>query len=518
MKKFLCLLLSLTILFSFTGCNESEKQEGTNTAQTDFGSTGGLELPLDTENTKLTALVSNEGGVSVNDTLIAQKLREITGINLQIEAVPTTSVAEKSKVLIASKQIPDLMFEFGNYDQLNELGMQGAFAPVNKYLDIMPNFRTIFSENPQNKWVMEVYKAGDGNVYHIPSYDQNRDINTGVFMYRKDIFDKHGIKMWNSSEEFYQALKKLKEIYPDSVPFTMKSGIDGFFRLGIGWGIKCFQPYYDEENKIWAYSDTSDECKDMLDFIKKLYNEGLFEKEFATITQSAWTAKMTAPDKTFVTCDWIGRLEIFKAQTAETVPDYDLRFAKPMGPKGTYEQPQQIGYGNAVAAGKNEKLAMLLSDYLLSPAGAELMTLGIKDVTYTIGEDGMAQYLGFADGETVDITSLSEKHGLFISLLSKRFDRRSVYFNFSEREQEAQDFAKNPENLDPLDPQLALTAEEQEIINKYTTELQTAAKEFFMKYIVDESYGEKEWEEWKKKAVEYGSEEIVKVYNTAQKR
>jgi putative aldouronate transport system substrate-binding protein len=119
---------------------------------------------------------------------------------------------------------------------------------------------------------------------------------------KEESFSCSDIEIKRSGNTYtYETLQELKEIYPDSVPFTMKSGIDGFFRLGIGWGIKCFQPYYDEENKIWAYSDTSDECKDMLDFIKKLYNEELFEKEFATITQSAWTAKMTAPDKTFVT-------------------------------------------------------------------------------------------------------------------------------------------------------------------------------------------------------------------------
>ena len=69
-----------------------------------------------------------------------------------------------------------------------------------------------------------------------------------------------------------------------------------------------------------------------------------------------------------------------------------------------------------------------------------------------------------------------------------------------------------------LTPARLAVFDEQEIINKYTTKLQTAAKEFFMKYIVDEKYGDKEWEDWKKKAVEYGSDKIVEVYNKAQKR
>ena len=61
--------------------------------------------------------------------------------------------------------------------------------------------------------VNKAWRASDGKLYQIPSYGVNRDVNHGM-LYRKDIFDKHGIKMWNNPEEFYQVLKQLKELYP----------------------------------------------------------------------------------------------------------------------------------------------------------------------------------------------------------------------------------------------------------------------------------------------------------------
>ena len=42
-------------------------------------------------------------------------------------------------------------------------------------------------------------------------YLSNRVLNIFTFNMRKDIFDKHNIKMWENTEEFYETLKKLKK-------------------------------------------------------------------------------------------------------------------------------------------------------------------------------------------------------------------------------------------------------------------------------------------------------------------
>ena len=97
------------------------------------------------------------------------------------------------------------------------------------------------------------------------------------------------------------------------------------------------------------------------------------------------------------------------------------------------------------------------------------------------------------------------------------FDRRSAYFNFSEREQEAQDFAKDPAHLSPMDPVLQFTEDEKEVINKHTVDLQKAGKEFATKYVLNNG-GDKEWNEWLKKAEQLGAKKVVDVYNNAQKR
>ena len=73
--------------------------------------------------------------------------------------------------------------------------------------------------------------------------------------------------------------------------------------------------YYNEEDGKWKLSSTDEKFKEVLDFIKIMYDEKLIDPEFITATQAAWTSKITQNDKAFVTWDWIGRLEQFKEQT-----------------------------------------------------------------------------------------------------------------------------------------------------------------------------------------------------------
>ncbi len=513
MKKTLCLLLTVIMAVSLlAGCTGGESTANEVYDPTiKVGDTGGLKLPLTKEPMTITwQVVSSE--TNINDSWFMEKLRGITGVDVQLIIMQASTVNEKLQALIAGGNIPDIVSSSTDAQRI-DLAMQGAFAAVSDYVDKLPNFKKTFVDNKENNWIFDSYAAPDGKLYGYYGYDYNRDINH-AFMYRKDIFDKHGIKMWNSPEEFYQALKKLKELYPSSLPFVSKNSDTIFAKLAPEWGIKAHEPYFDENENIWKYSDTDPKYKEMLDYLKKLYNEGLMDPEFLTATQSAWTQRMTQKDKAFVTFDWIDRMTMFKEQTKDTVPEYDLRFANPIGPNQTYAEANQLCWARYVKNQdeKREEVAFKLLDFCLSPFGKELMTMGIEGETYTIDENGMAKYIGFE--KTPSMTDLIEKYGMFTEGMYLSFDRRSCYFNFAPQLKEAQDYMQKKENVDPMDPVLAYTSEETEKKNEYLASLQKAGKEFSVKYIL----GNASWDEWVIKAKSLGSEDLTKIYNEAQKR
>ena len=330
--------------------------------------------------------------------------------------------------------------------------------------------------------------------------------------------------MWDSPETFYEALKKLKSIYPNSIPMVSKTKELIFRQIGQSWGLGLESPgiYYNAEKNTWKYASTDPKYKEMLDFLKKLYDEKLLDPEFLTCTQAAWTSKMTQKETAFVTFDWIGRLEMFYEQAKATVPEYDLRYANPVGPlQKVITLPKTIS-GPAIKKSKNSLTAMKLEDYLLSQNGAELMTCGVEGVTFHWNEDKTrAQYIGVERNQYGDVAVMEEKYGLYVPSVYKRFDRRCGYFDFSEKEREAQELMQNKEGggFIPEPPELALTNEEQDILSQYDSKVRKAAEEFASKYILtNDQTGDAAWNNWLKQAEQLGVKSIEDANNSAQAR
>lgn len=525
MKKTICLLSMMLIVFTcFSGCGnpssnlpfEIASKEELSPEKIGYYST--LKLPIDKKGTEI-KITCDTMVTTNNESVVINELRRRTGVNLQIEAIPRSSFNEKMKIYLAAKdQMPDIFNGGITLDEVAEYGSQGAFVALSDHYEDLPNLKEIFfdkSDEYKTTGKIRNLLTGDGKLYVFPTYSVNRDVNHGM-LYRKDIFDKHGIKMWTNREEFLNALRQLKTLYPNSTPFVSKTGTVIFRDFSYNWGLNGFDMYYNEEDGKWKLSSTDEKFKEVLDFIKIMYDEKLIDPEFITATQAAWTSKITQNDKAFVTWDWIGRLEQFKEQTKDMLPEYDLRYAEPLNGK-VISLPLVSASGTAITNNKNSKIAMQLMDYILSESGARLITMGIEGVTYNMGSDGFAEYID-VDGSN-DINVLEDKYGLYISGLYKRFDRRCGYFNFSEREQEAQDIMLSKEDgFWPEDPVLSFTDEEKEIITEKFAKIKTAGEEFATKYILSDKTGDKAWSEWLKKAETLGTKELEAAYNSAQER
>ncbi|WP_424768466.1 extracellular solute-binding protein [Paenibacillus sp. sgz302251] len=483
---------------------------------TDYGDTGGLVLPLVDKPTTITWMVVSEN-TGLNEKLFAKEIEKRTGITINFQPYSAATYADKLKVTVASGKLPDI-FHGLTPAELKKIGQQNAVVAINEHADMLPNFKRMYME--ENDWVMKSFADGSGKLYTWPVANISRDVNHG-FLFRKDIFDKHGIKEWTNTDEFYQALKQLKEAYPDSYPYASKNKEFIFRDWAYGWGIggHSYPTYYDESAKAWKYASVQPEHKEMLDFMKKLYNEGLLDPEFITDTSDSWTAKMTN-DKSFVTWDWIGRLDLFYNQVQATNPEYNLRYGNPVGPTGNGVTLGKIvdGFSIAVANNDNKEAALKLLDYLTSPSGATLVTMGVEGETFTIGADGKAVYPELTDVPLVDISVLEERYGLWLQGMYVNSDPRSVYYNYTEKEQEAQDKRLAANNFEPIDPILAFTDEENAKIAEIHTSLLKSANEFNVKYILDKSYGEQQWLDWQKNAEKMGSSQLADIYNAAQQR
>ncbi|MBS4220215.1 extracellular solute-binding protein [Bacillus sp. FJAT-49711] len=492
--------------------SDNGSEEKANESTEDYGDTGGIKLPIVDKPVEITWMLVSEVN-NLKDKAIIKEIEKRTGIKLNIQEYSSGTYSEKLNTVVASGQLPDIWHGLP-VAKVNELGQKGAVVAINEYLDELPNYKKLYAE--ENDWVMKSFSDDKGNMYTWPIYGVNRDVNHG-FLYRKDIFDKHGIELWNNTEEFYQALKKLKEEYPDSAPYSSKTAEFIFRDWGFGWGITGAQypAYFDETDKTWKFQFTDQKHKDMLDFMKKLYNEGLLDKEFITDTEASWTTKMTT-GKSFVTFDWIGRLDMFYEQVKADNSEYDLRYGNPVGPENTIRSLDKIAnWGHTVTKNDKSEIALKLLDYLSSPSGAELIMVGIKDEIYKEDGDGKITYPDL-NLDVVGIKDLENQYGMWLEGMYLRADERSVYFNYTEKEQEAQDMMQG--KMQPIDPILKFNDKENDTIAKLQPNLLTAGIEFSTKYVMTKSYGDKEWDAWLEEAKRLKVDDFVQVYNDAQKR
>lgn len=488
-----------------------------NAAAANYGDTGGIKLPIvDTPTTLTWMLVSDNPNLA--DSMVVKEIEKRTGIKLDIQAYSSQTFKDKLKVVVASGKLPDI-FHGQTQAEINKMGGQGALTPINSYLNQLPNFKKLYVDTADNNWVMKSWSDEKNNMYSWPIYGLNRDVNHG-FLYRKDIFDKINIKEWTNTDEFYAALKQLKAAYPQSYPYASKTKENIFRDWAYGWGIggSGSPAYYDEKAKTWKLAFTSPEFKNMIDFMKKLYDEGLMDPEFVTDTDASWTAKMTTNNKSFVTFDWIGRLDAFANQVKSQIPEYNLRYGNPVGPTGNIRSlPKISNFGIVVPNGKNKEIALKLLDYLTSPSGSSLVTMGIEGQTFTL-TDGKPVYPELKDVANVDIKALESKYGMWLEGMYLRPDKRSVYYKFTEKEQEAQDKILKAKKFEAADPELKFTDEETKTLAELRVAIDKAANEFSTKYVMKKEFGEAQWTEWLQTAEKLGSKKFIDAYNAAQKR
>lgn len=538
-KRIVAFLLATVFLaMAFAGCGGSDtpattaakgttKAADATTAPVEdvakYGDTGGLKLPITTaKDCTVTWLTSASDTIEWNNTPFVDELKKRTGVDLVFQVIPGDVYTEKVNTALASRDLPNIMNLGVAY--ANTYGEQGAFLAYNKHLDLIPNFKAIIIDDPDNAWYMKSYATEDGNVYGWPIKDLQRRVNH-MYMYRKDIFDKHGLTVWDAgdSDGFYQTLKTLKEIYPDSVPMSSKMANNFWWYKQAGWGIYggVSGMTYSEDTGQWRYAKTTPEFKDMLDFFKKLHNEGLLDPEFITNTQNAWLAKMAAPETTFVSFDWISRLDLFVIQVKDELPDYELSPAPPFGPTGKHYQLSDLSYFGPVVSSTtaNNMEALQLLDYLFSPSGATLNTIGAEGDWFNFDSGGKPIYTDpeLVALDKIDINDLSAKYGIWNGNTYVRCDRRSLYHALTPKEQEANDIIVSKNLFVPKDPILTFKDAVLERNGEIMTNLDTKAFELAMNYVIDRKYGEAEWQNWLKEAKALGEDELVQNYNDSQK-
>ena len=357
-------------------------------------------------------------------------------------------------------------------------------------------------------------------MYSAPSYGTQRLTNLRTWLYRKDIFEKHGLKAPTNYDELYEVAKKLKELYPDSYPICFRDGIYKLEDITPAWKNDfSYLPYYDYDKGEWKMGAQDPVMKDMIEYFIKLASEGLVSPNFLTIDTKSWEELMST-DRGFITHDYITRIDFFNTAVRGENPEYTLGLMAPPVPNvptGVAKIAKtnlDFGGWTIFNTGKEKNIenALKLVDWMYTPEAIELLSWGKEGETYSVNAEGKKEFILEGDER------VSTKYGLTTYGLFQVIDEGAYESTYTQENVDAaievQQYMEEQSNPTLW---LALNPEEETRAAAILDDLRAYCEEALSKFMLSQQ-PMSNWDAFQEGLVEMGCEELLEIYETAYSR
>jgi len=432
------------------------------------------------------------------DWMLFQEITKRTGVTLQPTIVPMSDYSQKRSLLISSGDAPLVIPKTYPGEEASFVS-SGAILPVSDYIDMMPNFK-----DKVEKWGMEKELDGlrqeDGKYYVLPGLHEEVWPDYTLLV-RTDIFEKNNIPIPATWDELYTALKKLKEIYPDSIPFSDRFQFNSTLNIAAtgfgtkaGWGFGNGLTYKADKDEF-VYTSTTPEYKNMLTYFNKLVSEGLLDKESFTQTDDQATQKFVS-GKSFVINGNSQTVVLHRTDMNKSLGEGKFSIAKitvPGGPAGQLMSGSRLENGVMILAKAKEnpnfKAILQFIDWLYySDEGEEFAKWGVEGVTYT-KENGVRKlvddinYNGLNPKGTKD---LRIDYGFSGGVFAYGGTTELLQSMFSDEEKKFQEDMKKTKTVVPAEPPIPYSVEDREQATLLSTPLKDYSDQNTLKFILGE--------------------------------
>ncbi len=310
-KRFAAAALAMTMAASaFTGCGS----KGNSASNADKVDVSNLSFPLD-EKVTITGMISYPTGTEEepNNRTIFKRLEEDTNVHVEWTAISSDQWGDKISLNMANvNTLTDFVFNAGFSDSdLLRYADQGVIIPVEDYIDeYMPNLSTVFEKYPEYRTMCE---DENGHIWALPWIEQLGSEKTAIqtvgnnmtFINQKWL-DFLGLETPTTVDEFEQVLLAFQEhsselqkefnidgdiipmscIVNDQDPNLLINGFgDGIGDVDMGQHIAV-----NDDGKV-VCTATTDGFRDGVEWLHKLYSEGLIDPECFTQDWSTYVAK-----------------------------------------------------------------------------------------------------------------------------------------------------------------------------------------------------------------------------------
>lgn len=510
MKKLIALILAVIMMFALCACGD------------DGGSNNAADLePLTKDDVVSMTIISGAGNPFREDWKVWEYIQEGTGATLDIHAIPVDYLTKVALMYAGKDSLTDIVC-YDYKPDTDKYAIQRAMMPFEDYEEYMPNYNNWKDSLPEEEYDLLINnrRSFDGKIYASPATGMEQVSGVRAWIYRKDIFDKHGLNVPTTYDEVYEVSKKLKELYPNSYPFALRQGFANMRIAGSNWK-EYWEPhsYYDFNADKWVYGASEDVMLDIIKWYKKMIDEKLLPADFMTIDSSTWE-ELFATERAFISIEYLSKIDSLNPVGRKTNPEYTLTaFVPPVAntetgkPALSKQNHVRLNFtiSNTGDARRMANAAKFI-DWFYSDEAVELVSWGKEGETFEI-KDGKKMFIQDENRTQIQTLYGFNSYGSF-----SKIDSDSVLTSESEDIAETRDMVleHTMPYFNPLSF-VAFTDEEAAQIDKIGTGIDTYFNENIHKFII----GQKplsEFDEFRNELKNLGVDELLSIYESAYNR
>lgn len=527
----LSVLLGFSLLASACGGGGSGEASGGNQDER-LGRINKEGMPIAKENLTMTAFAGKfYASADWNKLMLWQEYEKMSNIHVEWETVQVDSLKEKRNIKLAGGDYPEMFFASAlPKTDLIKYGSQGTFLKLNDLIDqYAPNFKKIMDQYP-------IVKKGitmpDGSIYGLPTvFDPEfKSLFYGTPWVKQEWLDNVGMKPPTTLDELYNVLKAFKEKDPnkngkqDEIPWGSR-GVNimiNFLRGSFGLsknGIANPNVDLDPATGKLRFVQATDEYKRLLEYVAKLYKDGLLDKETFTMKDTDITSKASEglygfldgvdPKAVYNQEGYVG-MPVIQGESGEKLL---TNIGSPLG---------NIGMFVLTDKAQNPEAAIRWMDHFYGDEGAKMFFMGFEGVTYEVNDKGEFEYLDSIknnkDGLNLDQAIsqyLTWPGGYYPGIVKQKFFKGAEGYPSSVKNAEAAE--PYSVKMEDVWPAFNFTPEEQEELTTIQTDIQTYIDEMRDKF-ASGAAGFDQWDAYVKQLEQMNVKRYLELYQAAYDR
>lgn len=472
-----------------------------------------------------------------NDAPAHEEITKKTNVKLNLQIVPSSSYKDKKNILLGTNNFPDIVY-LQNIDDVITYAGSGIFEPLSQYVNEtdMPNFYKFWQQYPE----MKKYLV-NGELYVFPVVAREESANGFGPVIREDLLKSNNLKTPETFDELLEVLKKLKEIYPESIPWTTRKGTANLlgttaYMLGSGYGSNGLYYDYDADGGKYVFGPASENFKEVLSYLNKAYAAGVLDPDFATNTAEQMESKLSSGRSLFFLDNSGFGQNYTKALKKLPGNENAVMQVLPV-PENGFGQRRAMAYAAELpgrfyalnSSAKNKKEIIKFIDWMYSKEGSDITNYGVEGKSFQYNDKGEPEFIKdyvmqFKDSQPSDYYAVYADLGitkldwsLWACNTKTWFEIQKLTGNWDQTADEYWNIIENDKAY--IQPHInpPLTEEETEKVNDILVDINTMLEQEYNKYIM----GEEPVSSWDKIIAQQeamGVRELEQIYNDAEKR